>query len=260
MKRTLLLIATLPLVALADVEPVAPVVTPQESPKTITEAHIKNSIAPSVELRLKPSLTAPVTYKASVNDFADAQDTGIVADGMKWMSVERPVTLTGFVDKSAIDKNLDIAAGTLVWANEDKTVQLTTIDNPSAARLLEADRMGKVEVKEPRVLYYGVPATTEAAPMPALSDTPAPATERQQNMAPSHGNLRTIEGTLKKSTFGNRFSLIDSQGQHICRIDPKSPIDPLTLERYEGRTAGFVGVLHDNNGVLVLTVRSIRMR
>lgn len=254
MKRTLLLIATLPLVALADVEPVAPQVTPQEALQVAPVAQ------KSVDLRLKPSTASQVVATAAQSELTAAQDTGIVADGMKWMSVERPVTLTGFVDKSAIDKNLDIAAGTLVWANEDKTVQLTTIDNPSAARLLEADRMGKVEVKEPRVLYYGVPATTEAAPMPALTDVPAPAAERSTKASASHGNLRTIEGTLKKSTFGKRFWLVDSQGQHICRIDNRSPIDPLTLERYVDRTAAFVGVLHDNNGVLVLTVRSIRIR
>lgn len=269
---TLILLALLPTsLVIADVDPVVPA-TPltDETPVTVYEAPqmqptvtaVQIAPAKSFDLHLKPSLSSPTVMKAAENELiADAQETGIVADGLKWMSVERPVKLTGFVDKKAVDKNLDVAPGTIIWTTEAKTAQLSTVDNPADVRLLDVDRMGRVEVKEPRVLYYGLPMAPSPAAAPTVSDAPA-SSRRGSATETTNPSYRMLEGTLRKSNplFGRKYFLEDGQGQRICRIDPNSPIGALTFEQYVDRRAVFVGELHDYNGTLVLTVRSIRMR
>lgn len=253
----------IPTLLMADVELVAPVVTPAESASvTVYQA----PAAKTFDLHLKPSVSSAVVAKAPESELASsAQDTGLVTDNMRWMSVERPVKLTGFVDKSAINKNLDIAPGTLVWQNEEKTVQLTAVDNPSSARLLEVDRMGKIEVTEPRVLYYGVPMAV-TAPAPVADDTARwqanTSARRGEATSSADSAHRMIEGTLRKGSvvFGSKLYLVDARGQHICKIDPRSPIATRTLQQYIDRTAVFVGELHEANGTLILSVRSVRMR
>ncbi len=270
---TLLLLALLPTsLVIADVDPVTPPtpltdessVTVYEAPKSETAPVIQSARSRSFDLHLKPSLTSPVAMSASENDLvADAQDTGIVEGGLKWMSVERPVTLTGFVDKSAVDKNLDVARGATVWSNEQKSAQLTIVNNPSDVRLLEVDRMGRVEVKEPRVLYYGIPmAAVTTDPQATSPDWQSQANRRRgEGVETSTAGRRMIEGTLRKGKlFGTKYYLEDGQGQRICRIDPKSPIGMMTFEQYIDRRAVFVGELTESNSELTLSVRSIRMR
>jgi hypothetical protein len=274
MKHLALLIAAfIPAFLLADVDPGAAPTAP--------------AIVNPVELRLKPASSSPVVLTLPEADLAaSSQDAGY-SDGRRWQSVERPVTLTGYVDKAAIDKDLEIAKGAVVWVTPDKTESLTTVDNPEDARLLEVDHMGKVEVKEPRVLYYTTdkaPAVTLPVPLntktsaPSAADTLAPSpvapaaplvnpdnivqlhSPAMANDAP-HRSFRTIEGVLKKGNplLGGKLYLVDAHGVYIAKIDRMSPIAKMTIEEYLGETAVYTGELREVNGELVLTVRSIRM-
>ena len=242
--------------------------TPISEPVGTAANKTAEPTANTVALRLKPSASAPVVLTLPADEVkAGAQDAGIVADGQKWMSVEHAVTLVGYVDKAAIDKDLTVSKGTVVWTATDKAEQLTVVDEPTAAKLLEVDHMGKVEVKEPRVLYYAAPMqvmdvsapTVSPAEQKSLDDA---AKRRGSSSTMVDARLRGIEGVLRKGNplFGRKLYLYDAQGQQICRIDQNSPIGWLTFSEYVGHTAVFVGELHDNGGDLVLTVHSIRMR
>lgn len=274
-----------------DVPAVAPAV---EAPKTETDASVPAEKL--IELHLKPAAGSPVVLSLPESEIKkNTQDAGTFADGKKWFSVEREVTLVGYVDKKAIDKNLDIEKGTIVWTSTDKAEQLTVIDKPSDARLLDVDSMGRVEVKEPRVLYFSeavtsavvasapvaetkpivikeapvapvattvtIPASPVPAPEPVVDENTLKRRGVAVDTAPK-GNLRSIEGELKKghSLFGRKLYLVDEYGNFIAKIDKNSPIDWLTFQQYVGQTAVFVGELKETNSGLVLTVRSIRMR
>ncbi|NDC83980.1 hypothetical protein EB093_10055, partial [bacterium] len=211
-----------------------------------------STAADRIGLRLKPSMSSPVVLALSKEEAqASSQDTGIVAEGQKWMSVEHAVTLTGFVEKTAIDKDLSIDRGTIVWSSPDKAEQLTVIDNPASVKLLEVDHMGKVEVIEPRVLYYGLPTqpvveTTGAGPTGATAEQKSmDATAKRRGSASdlTDSHLRSIEGVLRKGNplLGRKLFINDAHGQRICKIDPNSPIDWLTFNQYVGHVAVFVG-------------------
>ena len=262
----------LPCLVWADVEPVTPSVkksVEKTTPAAQTAPAVFTPKAGEVALHLKPSEQSPVVMSLPLSELvSSSQDTGIVEGGKRWMSIEKPVTLTGFVERNAIDKNLDVAAGTVVWSSAEKTGELTVVDNPASVRLLEVEKMGKVEVKEPRVLYYTVPGqgNVNAAPKTDKNDERWQAqNDKRKGEAVSSTKAeseRAIEGVMRRggSLLGRSFYLEDSQGKRICKISKNSPISPLVLDQYIGRSAVFVGTLNENTGELVFTVNAIRLR
>jgi hypothetical protein len=247
------------------------------------EASTSSAKDVSYQLRLKPSISAPVILTLSESELkSSAQDTGIVEGGLRWMSIERPVNLVGYVDKVSVDKDLTINSGAIVWATPEKKSQLTVIDNPAYAQLLEVDQMAKVQVKEPRVLYYGLPISSSAATRAqaysnassssasSQSTNTSPADKNLENAAKRRGsavnipqsNVRAIQATLRKGNplLGGKLFLVDQNGHHICNIDPQSPIGAESFKGYIGRSAVFSGVLNETRSGLVLSVRSIRLR
>lgn len=215
-----------------------------------------------VQLRLSPSTNSPIIMTVPQASLTGTQ-TGIAQNGVQWMSVEQNVTLTGWVDKKAINKNLEVKRGTVVWSDENKTEELTTVDDPSAVRVRSVERMGQVQVKESRVLYY---STTQKAQGEWSTNQARRGTTvkspQERNVNAQKENVRVIEGTLRQSKGlgGRKMTLVDAQGNFICRIDPNSSVDRSALEQYINRTAAFVGVLTETRTGLVLTVRSVRLR
>lgn len=161
----------------------APVVTPAKETQTaVSLIESTPSDKTLVALHLKPSLSSPVVLSLPADEIRNAvQEAGTFADGKKWSSIEREVTLTGYVDKAAIEKDLDIRRGSIVWTTPDKTSQLTIVENPAFVRLREMEgTMGKIEAKEPRVLYFtneetSAPSSTSNAAAPKDSANPTAA-------------------------------------------------------------------------------------
>ncbi len=242
----------------------------------------------TVELRLRPELAAPIVASAPESELTPtAISTGVVTDGASWMKVQREATFFGYVEKASISKDLEILPGANVYETPEKGALLLSVEDPARVRLLEVDRMGKVQVKGPTTLYYpvglsGVEKTDvamEAAPqveVAAISDaSDAQAASMAQpvqqkrvpqyasgTMSPADAKLRTIEGELRKGNplLGSKLYLVDIHGRLVARIDPNSPIDRMTLQRYLGQKAIFVGEMEDHNGSLYMKVRSVRLQ
>jgi|GEM_PF-2348435 hypothetical protein len=267
MKSLRLLCLLVPTLLLADVDPSAVTTTPAPAPAAATPAPAPKADLPTVatiELRLKPSLSAPVVLTLPQTDVSpSAQDAGSF-EGKSWKSVEKPVTLTGYVEKSAVDKNLDVAKGATVWSDESKTSQLTVVDEPSAVKVLSVEKLGRVELTEPRVLYYPGADAPLSPVTPVAESTPAQSVPSRVSAVPTVAgvdSMTSLEGVLKKGNplLGARLYLVDVHGNFVANIDPKSPVDRMSMEGYLDKTAAYTGVLKERGGELTLTVRMIRL-
>lgn len=264
----------------APANPQAPVATTPAvsmvaTPSIQTNAPVSIPAADAVELRLQPSLSAPVVLSLSSSEISDPASTGPAVDGTEWFSTEREVTLEGFVEKSSIQKDLDITSSAQVWTTADKAALLTTVTNPANVRLLDADNgMGHIQIKEPRVLYFAKTSAVVAEPTPVVEpSTTVVEVARVSPVEPAAYSrpvaslsvataTRSIEGRLEQSSFltGHAFYLVDQNNAKICSVAKDSAIDRLTMNKYLGKVVVLVGELTEKHNKLTLKVRSIRMR
>jgi len=239
-----------------------------------------------VDLRLAETMQAPVVASVDYSATTAATPTNVV-DGYQWYSMPYTVSLEGYVDSTDVAKSLDVNAGAILYDSIEKTNILFMIDDASQVRLLDMEKgMGHVRFEGELTVYF--PREVAAAPaqeatMEEFADvmeeeTPvvevAPVEDSsfiQERVVyeaptmtrPAPASMRSVEGRLlvKKNPFGKKIYLTDARtGHKIARINPKSPVGMVNLERYNNKVVILVGTLEEKRGSLSLTVRTIRLR
>ncbi len=275
------LLLLLPSVLLADVSlPVQEIIN-QANPTVVDGQEAK------VGVRLTKDFEAPVVAVLDRGDLANPVSAGSDDANREWSSAQKNLTINGYVENAAITKDLDILQGAQVWADMDKKTLLTSVEDPSGAKLLDAERgMGHVELTGVRTVYF--PTTNATAPTPssvnsivnevtqapsgdenlslnsvALTDDTPSSVESQDIPAPKNvvpvAGLRSVEGTIRKSWLGGLF-MEDDFGNKICSIAKASPIGMDSLLRYRNMKVVLVGEMSERGAALKLSVRSVRLR
>ncbi len=275
------LLLLLPSALLADVALPLQEVINQANPQVV------DSSSEKVGVRLAKDFEAPVVAVLDASELSDAVSAGSDDSNREWLSAQKNLTINGYVENASVTKDLDILQGAQVWADIAKTTPLTSVDVPSEAKLLDAERgMGHIELTGMRTVYFpsakapvatpdSVSSIVEDAPTTspvdentslntaAFADEISPASQTQgiptpKNIVPAAG-LRSVEGTIRKGWFGGYY-MEDDFGNKLCSIAKSSPISFDALERYRNMKVVLVGEMSERGAALKLSVRSVLLR